>query len=124
MEVTAPCDSGTVCVQWAWDDAKINSISTSRRGRTDSRPVLGVDTGSDDHEGGIATGLYPTRTAFILLGRPLPTGDGEGPPGGVGGGGDVSCPSITVSRVLAVSADGLKRRASQLKVRQTFQDEA
>lgn len=77
----------------------------------------------DDEEGGTETGLYPTRTAFILLGPNLPAGDGEGTPGDAGGA-DASYPSITSSRVLAVRADGLRRRASQLKVTNTVEEEA
>lgn len=100
-------------MQWAWDDTE-----NSRKVSANSRPALGMDNATDDHgEGGtVVTGLFPTRTAVILLGPPLPAGDGEGTPGGAGGGDNASYPSITSSRVLAVRADGLRRRASQLKV--------
>lgn len=123
-EIAAPCPPGTVCVQWAWDDTETSSSSSnSARGSTSRPPVLGVDNVSDgEGDNIIMTGLFPTRTAFILLGPPRPAEDSEGPPGGAEDGG-VSCPSITLSRMLARRAHGLRRRASQLKVRITFQDE-
>lgn len=55
-------------------------------------------------------GLYPARTVFVLLGSP-PAAAGEGDEDGGRSG-----PSMTVSLVLASAVDGLRRRASQLKV--------
>ena len=91
--------SGTVCVQWIWADTGAHDGSNHLAVRAD------IDTEGDE-----LGGLYPARTAFVLLGPPPAADDGED------GGGRSSGPSITVSRVLASRVDALRRRASQLKV--------
>lgn len=98
---------GTVCVQWIWGDLG--------DGGCDGGNHFAVGTGkrAEHAEGDGWDGLYPARTAFVLLGAP-PVRDGED------GDGDSSGPTMTVSRVLASKVDGLRRRASQLKVRQLY----
>ncbi|CAM9247652.1 unnamed protein product, partial [Ectocarpus fasciculatus] len=100
---------GEVCVQWIWGD--FHGIGA--RGSSTAGTTIVV---ADDDGCKTGAGLFPARTAFILLGpgqsNAVDEKEGKtGPPGG----GELG-PSISVARVLASSADGLRRRASQLKV--------
>lgn len=94
---------GIVCVQWIWAGRGGFGCAGG------DRLTFGTNIGGVGNPGNELNGLYPERTAFILLGSP-PATNGED-----GGSGRPS-PSIIVSRVLASRVDGLKRRASQLKV--------
>ncbi|CAM9264371.1 unnamed protein product [Ectocarpus sp. 12 AP-2014] len=107
-DVTSVFSPAVVCVQWIWGDFR----GIGARGSSTAGTTL---VGADDFGDQTVTGLYPARTAFILLGPGQPKAADEkagqeGPPSGSEFG-----PSILVARVLASSADGLRRRASQLK---------
>lgn len=92
-------------MQWIWGD-----VGGSTGGG--DRLVICGGNSADDKGCGESDGLYSIRTAFVLLGpSPPATGDGDG-----NSDGGRSDPSINVSRVLASRVDGMRRRASQLKV--------
>lgn len=93
---------GTVCVQWIWTDVDGSDCAGS------NCFAPGVDDREGDRADNQLNGLFPARAAFILLGPPLAAGGGDGERS--------SGPSITTSHVPASSVDGLRRRASQLKV--------
>ncbi|CAM9209213.1 unnamed protein product [Ectocarpus sp. 4 AP-2014] len=107
-DVASVLSPAVICVQWIWGDFHgIRARGSSTAGTT----LVGADDDGDQ----TVTGLYSARTAFILLGPGQPNAADEeagqkGPPSGSEFG-----PSILVARVLASSADGLRRRASQLK---------
>lgn len=108
-DLTSLLSPGAVCVQWIWGD--FHGIGA----RGSSTPATTYVVDDDDGEE-TAAGLYPARTAFILLGPGQSDGadEKEGQKGQPSGG--ELDPTISVARVLAKSADGLRRRASQLKV--------
>lgn len=121
--------TGTVCVQWVWGDdflhppdipAVLNGDQSSSNGGGSSS--FGVDKKTERTDGQEEVGLYPARTAFILLASAPLSSSEEGQeksPVGDGGGGDDgqgSLPSVNFVRMLASEADQLRRRASQLKV--------
>lgn len=111
-DVASVLSPSVVCVQWIWGD--FHGIGA--RGSSTAGTTLG---GADNDGDQTVAGLYPARTAFILLGPGQSNAADEkagqkGPPSGSEFG-----PSILVARLLASSADGLRRRASQLKVLNT-----
>lgn len=95
---------GTVCVQWTWADVGGSGCAVNNRFASDAANTEGT---REDDEG--LDELYPARTAFVLLGPPPTADDGNGDGGRSG-------PSIIVTHVIASKVDGLRRRASQLKV--------
>ncbi|CAB1113909.1 unnamed protein product [Ectocarpus sp. CCAP 1310/34] len=107
-DVASVLSPAVICVQWIWGDFHgIGARGSSTAGST----LVGADDDGDQ----TVTGLYPARTAFILLGPGQPNAADEktGQKGPLSG--SEFGPSILVARVLSSSADGLRRRASQLK---------
>ncbi|CAM9135050.1 unnamed protein product [Scytosiphon promiscuus] len=116
---------GTVCVQWIWGDHSFHPSDGSATSNCHPRSINGggasalcVDKTKCCTDEQQVVGLYPARTAFILLAPDPPAVDGEGQQESAGDGGDgnSSHPPIRLVRMLATEADSLRRRASQLKI--------